>query len=502
MKVTQIAETLNKVTQEVVGQTDIQFESDLSNIVDAGKKVLNFFDSDGNGGWNNTNNNNWDNYMKNLIDQIGRVIFVDRTYVSQAPNILRDSWEYGSIMMKVRATMDAGKPGTDNKYAVNLGDGLPLAGDNSTWDLASIANGTGLATNDGSPSPLDPFVLTKPSVQAKFYNKKITYEVSISLCREQLKEAFRSAADMGKFFSMIENRIRMKRTLCTDALIMATVRNLIANKGLKGGAVNLLEEYNKTVSVPLTPTQFWTSLDAIKFAVKTIELYKKYLREASMLYNDGNYVTFTPESKLKTIFLSEFVKDAETYLYSDTFHDEFVKLSGYSEVGYWQGTGSTPNNVGSRSKIAGKFITKDETTLEGEMNGVVAVLFDEDACAVCCENDRVTSIYNPRAEYTNYFYKWDASYMNDIEENVVVFYVADTTVLGTLQDTIPGASTPITATDWNTNYAKAGSDYSIWDETNHRYRALTANDKTTVDNFDWDDYKGLVYTKKIEQPAS
>lgn len=478
MQVTQIASILNAVTTEVVGQADV-FQEDLSNIVDGGKTVLNFFDSNGD------LTANYDNYMKNLIDQIGRVIFVDRTYTSQAPNILKDSWEYGSILMKVRATMDAGKA----VDAVNLGDGIPMAGDNSTWSLADIANGTGLATNDGSPSPLDPFVLTKPSVKAKFYNKKITYEVSISLAREQLKEAFRSASDMSKFFSMIENRIRMKRTLCTDALIMATVRNLIANKGLKGGAVNLLAEYNKTVVSPITAKDFFTSFDAIRFAVKTISLYKKYLAEASMLYNDGNYVTFTPESKLKTVFLSEFVKDAETYLYSETYHNEFVRLEGYSEVGYWQGTGTSADNLEQRSKIAGKFITTDEQTITGGMDGVIAVLFDEEAAAVCCENDRVTSIYNPRAEYTNYFYKWDANYLNDTEENVVVFYVADDTVQGALPATMPA--------DWDTVYAIANSKYKIWDTATSDYRALTAADASGETGFEWEDYAGVIYTKEV-----
>lgn len=488
MQVTQIASILNAVTTEVVGQANV-FQEDLSNIVDGGKTVLEFFDSNGDLAYN------MDNYMKNIIDQIGKVVYVDRTYTSQAPNILKDSWEYGSIMMKVRATMDAGKA----SEAVNLGDGIPMAGDNSTWALANISNGTGLATADGTASPLDPFVLTKPSVKAKFYNKKITYEVPISLAREQLKEAFRSAADMSRFFSMIENRIRMKRTLCTDALIMATVRNLIANKGLRGGAVNLLEEYNKTVTTPISAQDFFTNADALKFAVKTVELYKKYLAEASMLYNDGNYVTFTPESKLKTVFLSEFVKDAETYLYTDTFHNEFVKLNGYTEVGYWQGTGSSANNIAQRSKIAGKFITADEQTITGGMDGVIAVLFDEEACAVCCENDRVTSIYNPRAEYTNYFYKWDANYMNDTEENVVVFYVANDTVMGALPATKPA--------NWDTDYAVATSLYSIWDSTDSQYEALSASDASTsggepVEGFDWDDYKGRLYTKRIYTPAS
>ena len=440
MKVTQIASILNNVTQEVVGQTDI-FAEDLSNIVDGGKTVLEFFDSQGN------QNENYDNYMKNLIDQIGKVIFVDRTYTSQAPNILHDSWEYGSIMMKVRAE-------------------LMDAQDNTTWDLGDIpGDGTvGMTGDTQTPSRLDPFVLNKPDVNAKFYNKKVTYEVPISLAREQLKEAFRSASDMSRFFSMIENRIRTKRILCTDALIMATLRNLIGNKIASGKAINVLPLYNATLTgtgaTPVDAAHFFTTPDAIRYTNKLVALYKKYMREASTLYNEGDYVTFTPEDRLKAVFLSEYVKDAEVYLYSDTFHNEFDKLSGYSEVGYWQGTGTQTNDIASRSKVAGKFTTTDEKTIEVGADGVIAVLFDEQAAAVCCENDRVTSIYNPRGEYTNYFYKWDANYMNDLEENVVVFYVSDTTVAGSLPQAQP------TQEIWDANYA---GKIKIWNPETAKY---------------------------------
>ena len=439
MKVTQIAETLNKVNKEMIGTEAIDVKEDLSNIVDCGKEVLDFTEG---------HTENFDNYMKKLIDQVGRVIFVDRSYTSQAPNILKDSWEYGSIMMKVRAE-------------------LMNAQDNSTWSLGDIpGDGTvGMTGDTQTPSRLDPFVLNKPNVNAKFYNKKVTYEVPISLAREQLKEAFRSASDMSRFFSMIENRIRTKRILCTDALIMATLRNLIGNKIASGKAINVLPLYNATLTgtgaqTITDPKHFFTTPDAIRFTNKLIALYKKYMREASTLYNEGDYVTFTPEDRLKAVFLSEYVKDAEVYLYSDTFHNEFDKISGYSEVGYWQGTGTQPNDIASRSKVAGKFTTTDEKTIEVGADGVIAVLFDEQAAAVCCENDRVTSIYNPRGEYTNYFYKWDANYMNDLEENVVVFYVSDTTVAGSLPQAQP------TQNDWDADYA---GKIKIWNPDTAAY---------------------------------
>ena len=462
MKVNQIAGILNDLNKEMIGTEDV-FSDDLSNIVDGGKTVLDFT-SDAQGA-------NFDNYIKSLIDRVGRVIFVDRAYTSQAPDLLKDSWEYGSILMKVRAE-------------------LMDAEDNTTWQLGDIPNGTGLSNDkDASenpiiPSRLDPFVLSKPSAQAKFYNKKVTYEVPITLVDYQLREAFRSASEMSRFIAMIENRIRLKRILCTDALIMATMRNLIGYKIATGKAINLLPLYNATVTTAIYAADFWTNPEAIRFANKTISLYKKYMTGASTLYNESDYVTFTPEDRLKAVFLSEYVKSAEVYLYSDTFHNEYDKLDGFSEVGYWQGTGKD-GSKDSRSTIRGTFIGNNEEKVNGGVTGVIAALFDEAAAAVCCENDRTNAIYNPRGEYTNFFYKWDANYMTDNLENCVVFYIADETISGALPATKP--------TDWDSAYAIASSPYKIWDDTNEEYRALTADDASTETGFDWDDYAGKSY---------
>lgn len=464
MKVNQIAAILNALNTEMVGTEEV-FADDLSNIVDAGKVVLDYTAA--------ANGANFDNYVKNLIDQVGRMIFVDRSYTSQAPDILKDSWEYGSIMMKVRAE-------------------LMDARNNTTWQLGDIANGTGLSNDkDASdnpiiPSRLDPFVLSKPSVTAKFYNKKVTYEVAISLVDYQLREAFRSASEMGRFISMLENRIRVKRILCTDALIMATIRNLMGYKLVTGKAINLLPLYNATIPAAsaIQAADFWTNPDAIRFANKTISMYKKYMAAASTLFNEGDYITFTPAERLKAVFLSEYVKAAEVYLYSDTFHNEYDKLSGYSEVGFWQGAGED-GSLDSRSSIIGSFIGNNENIVSGGVSGVIAVLFDEEAASVCCEEDRTTTQYNPRGEYTNFFYKWDALYMNDLEENCVVFYISDDTITGALPTAKPD--------DWDSAYAIASSPYAVWDETTGDYEALSASDKSDTQGWKWSDYAGKAY---------
>ncbi len=464
MKVEQIASILNDLNDVMVG-ADTNFADDLSNIVDAGKSVLNY---------TGDNNENYENYIKKLIDRVGKVIFVDREYRSQAPNILKDSWEYGSILMKVRVEL------MDNQ-------------NNTTWQLADIPNGTGLSNDQDSegnpiiPSRLDPFVLNKPNAQAKFYNKRVAYEIPITIADHQLRSAFLSASEMARFIAQIENRIRVKKTLDIDALIMATIRNLAGYKIAIGKAINLLPLYNETLPAAseITAADYWTNPDAIRFANKSISLNKKYMTAASTLYNEGDYVTFTPEDRLKAVFLAEYVKDAEVYLYADTFHNEYDKLEGYNEVAYWQGT-STDGSLESRSGIYGTFISDDEKTVTGGINsGVIAALFDEEAAVVCCENERTTSQRNGRAEYVNYFYKYDCGVINDFQENCIIFYVSDDTVSGVLPATKP--------TTWDSAYAIASSPYKIWDTTNNEYRALTADDASTETGFDWDDYANLSY---------
>lgn len=387
MKVTQIAQVLNDViNMEQIGESAVVSE-DLSNIVDVGTAVLDYV--------NNTNN--FDAFVGKMIDRIGRVMFVDRPYISKAPNIVKDKWEYGSVLQKVRCE-------------------LPDARDNATWEL----NAYPMADGDDYP---DPFELSKPNVSATFYNGKVTYEVPITLTQEQLKSAFTSASEMSSFIAMIENRILMKQTLSNEALVMRTIISLIAQKiGTNNNVVNLLAEYKNATGETISAEQAFTNPDFLRYAAKVIMLYRTYVQEPSMLYNNGGYVTFTPPDRMRTVLLADFAKSMETMLYSNTYHEEFVKVEGYDEVGFWQGTGTTN---GDRAKIDVK------VKIDGELKpvtqeGVVGVIFDEWGAMVCNENYRVTNIYNPRGEYTNYFYKYDAHYMNDINENCIVFVIADT----------------------------------------------------------------------------
>lgn len=406
MKITQIATALNGVINELqigaVTTDDVtvttQVAEDLSNIVDVGKSITKF---------TGESSDNFDSFISKLIDQVGKITFVDRVYTSQAPDILVDDWTYGSIMMKVRCE-------------------LPDAQDNATWQLGQYAAG---AMSDTYP---DPFELSPPDVQAKFYNTKTTYEVPITLCQVQLEQAVRSASDMQRLIAMIENRVQVKRTLCNDGLIMQTITNLMAgliNEGNPVRVINLLALYNDVATTPIaTKEAALRDADFLRFATATMMKYKKYLAKASVRYNSGDYVTFTPEDRLKFVVVADFAKDVEANLYSGTYHDEFVRMSGYQEVADWGCSGTDAERF-KLFKYLGA--APDGTALPSpvlvENDCVVGIMFDEQAAVCANRNDRVTSIYNPRGEYTNFWYKWDAAYLNDWMENAVIFTLADST---------------------------------------------------------------------------
>lgn len=391
MTVVQIKDLMNSVTTEILGKSDIVAE-DLSNVVDIGKEIF--------------DNTDVDNYVKSLVNHIGKVIFVNRPYTGNIPSMLMDSWEFGSVLEKIQAD-------------------IPDATENSTWDL-----------QDGKS--YDPNVFYKPKVSAKFFNSKVTFEVPMSFTERQVKESFSSAAQLNGFVSMIYNAVDKSMTIKIDSLVMRTMNNMIAqtlhaefpavadgdySKVTGTKAVNLLKLYNDKYTKTLTAETAITDPDFIRFASYIMGLYADRLGKLSTLFNVGKKERFTPADMLHVVMLSDFEKAASTYLYSDTWHNENVKLPAAETVPYWQGSGEDY----SFAKTSDIHVTVSDgsgATVEVVASGILAVMYDRDAMGVCNSDRRVTTQYNAKAEFFNNFYKYDASYFNDLNENFVVFFVA------------------------------------------------------------------------------
>ena len=378
MLVTQVKDLVNLATKEALGAEAVQTE-DLTNVVDMGEAIFNA--------------NAVDAYVRSLVNHIGKVIFVNRPYAGSAPSVLMDGWEFGSVLEKITAE-------------------LPEASENETWNLQDKQS-------------YDPNIFYKPTVEAKFYNKRVTFEIDVSITERQVKQSFSSATQLNAFVSMIYNEVDKAMTIKIDSLVMKTIVNMISvtmTDANANRAVNLLALYNSEIapSTPLTAAKALYNLDFIKFASYKMKLYATRLGTISRLFNIGGKARFTPRDMLHIVMLEEFKSSADVYLQSDTFHNEFVKLPEAEGVAYWQGSG-TDYAFASTSKIMVKDAKGNSTT----KTGILAVMFDRDALGVCNKDKRVTTDYNAKAEFYNNFYKFDCEYFNDTNENFVVFYIAD-----------------------------------------------------------------------------
>lgn len=377
MEMTQVQQIVNDATAEAIGE-DAVSGKDFNDIVDIGKSVL--------------DTSNIDNYVKTLIDHIGKVVFVNRPYAGGTPSILMDSWEYGAILEKITY------------------EGLPEAEDNDSWNLVDRQT-------------YDPNVFYKPTVSAKFFDKRRTFDIPMSFARRQVKSAFDSAAQLQAFFSMIETAIGNSMTVKTDQLIQYTLSNAIATtyagRATKPATVvSLTSVYNTLSGQNLTPGESnLIDPEFIRCAAWTLGKYHVRMGKLSTLFNQGGKERFTAADRMHAVMHADFASAAGVYLQSDTFHDEFVKFPAAEQVAYWMGSGTQFGFTDTSKVVCTPSGAEDEVTV----NNVVAMLFDREALGVSNLDRRVTTNWNPKGEFTNNWYKFDAGYFNDFNENCVIF---------------------------------------------------------------------------------
>ena len=377
MQVKQIYEIMNTVTSEILGKTDVVAE-DLSNIVDVGTELL--------------SNTSVDNYVKKLVDRIGKVVFVTRPYSGNVPSVLMDSWDFGSVVQKISAEM-------------------PEATENSSWELEH--------NKDYSPN-----VFYQPTITTKFFNNKVTFEIDMSFTEKQIRHSFTSAVEINSFLSMLYNAVEKSFTVKVDGLIMRTINNMIGETihadDTNVKAVNLLKLYNDKFGTDVKAANAITDKEFIRFASMTMALYTDRMSRISTLFNIGGKDRFTSADMLHVVMLSDFKAAANSYLQSDTFNNEFTKLPSAETVPYWQGSGTDF----SFEKVSAINV-KTSTGATVAKSGILAVMFDRDAVGVSNLDKRVTTNYNAKAEFYNNFFKLDCGAFNDLNENFVVFFVED-----------------------------------------------------------------------------
>lgn len=390
MKVNQIATMLNIVFESVLG--DDIFAEDLSNVVDAGRIIT---------GSNDVFGDNFDNYAGKIIDKVGRTVFWDRVYTADDLGIWRDSWEYGSVLEKIRCEVGNYTENEEWNLRDTDSDGVPEYNDNIATHVQNL------------------FKFYPASVQAKYFNKKTTFKTTISITRKQLREAFNSASSLGRFIGMIEQRVRSKMEISKNALQKMVIANLMGEHIAQEKQVIDLAAlyYAETGQTAGTLAAALNDKTKARFIAQKMTFYREMMAEPSKLYSaSGTFWNHTPVEDSRLIVLADLDSALRFNVYGETYNDEFVRLNNYKVIPFWQTTGKT-NTLGERSQIA-------LTTSNGHVvnrNDILGILFDRDAAMICNEEPDVRTQYNPDGNFTNYFYCADCSYYNDFDENCIVF---------------------------------------------------------------------------------
>lgn len=376
MKINQIAEMLNETFfPNETGESTTILKEDLSNLVDVGRTILE--DTP-------VGTPAFEVAFKKIIDKVGKTIIVDRPYNSKFSGLFVDKYTYGNILEKIRIE-------------------TPDFIETKHWDLANY---------DGS----EIFNPSLPDVTAKYWNSKTTFSQKITTFRKQIESAFTSAENLSRFIGAIESRIISKRNIASDMLAKRTIVNLIAEK-LKthNNNINLYEIY-KEFKPTATYSDFMNDPEFYRIVSLTIKKYQSYIEEPSITYNDNGFLNWTPKSDQRLFILSDIVMGMETYLYSDTYHEDYVRMSDYETIAMWQ-------NQENRMDISVIPVSDENKNTIKEK--IIGVLFDWTACILSNEDPEIESIYNPELKAYNSWYSFDCSYINDTNENVIVFYISE-----------------------------------------------------------------------------
>lgn len=380
MVVKQVYDIVNSVNKQMNGETAVTV-TDLTGLIQMGQSIL-------------SSQTSKDNFLNTLVDRIGKTIISGRVYSANVLDIISHAFEFGAVLQKIYVEP---RPAKKSPH----------------WDLAE-------------GDSVDQYIIQKPTVKQKLFTGSVTWEVQVTIPDMQLKSAFTSGEQMAVFIDAIFMALRNSMELQLEGMIESTYCNFIAERihHVKNNvnsllAINLLTEYNTETGGTLTVNDALKNLDFLKYATVKINLYLKRMGRMSVLFNAEGYKRFTKPESARVIMLADFASAVTSYLQADTFNNDLVALPLYSEVPYWQGSG-TDYDFTSTSLV-------DVTTSDGHVvsqTGVICLIADVEALGITMDNRRSKSAYNESGEYTNFWEKADMGYFNDLSENGIVFLVA------------------------------------------------------------------------------
>lgn len=367
MNTKQIYELINGVNQQAFGETALTV-ADVQGLISLGNVVL-------------SSTTNTESFLNTLVQRIGRTIISFRAYRNKFTDMVRNDFEWGAILQKIRVKM----PDSVADPAYNLVDGQSV----------------------------DPWTIYKPDVTQKLFVTRTPYMFAVTIAREQLKEAFTNESMMGAFISAIFGQVRNAMEVSLESLGRLAIANMIAESGAR--EITLVTDYNAETGQTVTAATALNNPEFLRYAVSRIKSVSDYFEDMGTLYNDGTIETFTPRAEQKLKVLSDFERRLETVVQYSAFNEEMVSLSAFQMVNFWQSQESAENRDGIK-------INRASDGTETTVNNIMAVLYDVDALGLYRrDEDVLTTPVNAKGMYYNTYYHLKQLWFNDLSENFVYF---------------------------------------------------------------------------------
>ena len=439
MRVAQMAADLNEIYKEIIGTwtnedgTPMLYQEDLSNFIDMSRRIIDTEDY----------KNNYDHYVAQLIDRIGYTLIVDKELNDDGINIESNRYEYGAMLQKIRIK--------DVDFI-----------DNEVWQL--------------KPNESYEYFDFKPvGMKANYFSDKTTFGVEWSWVAKVLKESMESLEKLTQLYAAIENRIMKKIKLTTREMKKRLIANMNGMNIASGRAINLIKEYYDATEKYVSPSKALTDPEFLKFAVMKLKMYKSFMSDPTAILNPQSELNWTPASNFRMIALTDLDAALTAYLYSSTYHDEFVKLDGYSTVSNWQGTvPAFPFDVRSSINIVTTGMPNPDGELDPDgtnpydksaanaaayktdvaFSGIICTMFDSQGVTIWNEEPELaTAPYNPKGKFINYYYSYDCNYYYDSYENSLTFFISQYSLM----------NPTVEPADWDSTTTGVDGKYYVMD---------------------------------------
>lgn len=376
----QFYQLINATTEEAIGGTAITVK-DTTSLVSLGDIVL-------------SSRTNTEEFYNKLADMIGRIVSRYRQIRRIDRGIEVDPLEFGIALEEITVKTIA-RAKKNNSWGDQVNPFEVLKKDDTDLEAFVFKNLGGWEIN------------------------KVTYDY-------QLSTAFHNAAEMASFMSLIfadaangmTNAANDNERLCEGTAMALSLWSKAQNSTYT--AVNLWTKFKAEYpSSALTFAECQTDPTFLKYATDQMLIVVENAKELSALYNPAQHETELDDD-FKIHMLSEFANKLSIYLRADTYHEDLLKIPGFSKVNSWQGLGSD-TSFEQKSKIA---ITNDQMSVT--QSGIIAHLFASPRMLTVIDKPRTKSVYNPGSECTTWFFKADIGYIVRPYEVGVVFYIAET----------------------------------------------------------------------------